>query len=47
MELFEIFQLEWSLSIADVLYSGHLSLADTILKKEYIHGHSLIEKTSL
>ena len=36
--------LEWNLSVADMLYSGHLFIADTIHKNRWNHGHSLIEK---
>ena len=37
-------QIQWNLSIADMLYSGHLSIADNISKNGWNHGHSLIEK---
>ena len=37
--------MQWNHSIADMLYSGHLSIADTIRKNGWKHGHSLIEKT--
>ena len=36
--------IQWSLSIADMLYSGHLSIADTFPKNEWNHDQSLIEK---
>ena len=35
--------IHFNLSLADMLYRGHLSIADTILKN-LIHTHSLIEK---
>ena len=28
------FQIQWNLSIADMLYSGHLSIADTSLRNQ-------------
>ena len=39
-----IYQIQWNLSVADILYSGHLSIADTIPKNGCNHDHSLIEK---
>ena len=36
--------VQWNLSIADMLYSGHLSIADTIHEIGWNHGHSLIGK---
>ena len=36
--------LQWNLSIADMLYSGHLSIADTFPENGWINGQSLIEK---
>ena len=39
-----IFLVQWNLSIADMLYSGHLSIADTFPKNGWNHGQSLIEK---
>ena len=35
---------QWNFSIADMLYSEHLSIADTIHKSGWNHGHCLIEK---
>ena len=36
--------IQWNLSIADMLYSEHLSIADTIHKNGWNHGHGLIGK---
>ena len=36
-------ELQWNLAIADMLYSGHLAITDTISKNGW-KGHSLIEK---
>ena len=36
---------QWNLFIADMLYSGHLSIMGTLYKNRWNHGHSLIEKT--
>ena len=36
--------IQLNLSIADMLYSGHLSMADTIRRNGWNHSHSLIEK---
>ena len=35
--------VQWNLSIADMLYSGQLSIADTFPKNGLNHGQSLIE----
>ena len=36
--------IQWNLSIADTLYSGHLVIADTFSRNWTNHGQTLIEK---
>ena len=36
-------KIQWHLSIGDMLYSGHLSIADTIHKNRWNHGHVLLK----
>ena len=38
-------QIRWNLSIADMLHSGYTSVADIVVKNDWNHGHSLIEKS--
>ena len=38
------YKLQSNLSIADMLYNGHLVIADTFLRNRLNHGETLIEK---
>ena len=37
-------KIQWNLSIADMLYSGHFSITDTLHNNGWNHGHSFIGK---